>query len=203
MKYKQWANEESWLPEGSGLQILTKVPEGVPSLVRPDTRKIMEVDALIDCVKKCKRLTTAERKWWTEFTDKERIYREKWSSASEDYFGNAKKHKWYLNKLRPHKPLKQLQRDDVDQQEREQNLENLLDKANRCPEVCNSITAVSYNIPEGPCSVILNHSDAVFDTCKSRKINMINYLDSINIISIIDENNALHESVTQYKTQKL
>ena len=51
MKYKQWANDETWLPEGSGLRILAKQPEGTPPLVRPETNKMMGVDSLADCVK--------------------------------------------------------------------------------------------------------------------------------------------------------
>lgn len=158
MKYKQWANDESWLPDGPGLQILAKVPEGVPTLVRPDTNKMMEVDTLVDCVKKCKRLTSTQREWWAEFTSNERKYREKWSSASDDYLKNVKKGKWYLNKLHPHKPLSDLQRDDLDQQQREQNLENLLNKGNHCPQVCQELYFLSdlFTILERSCSLIQN-----------------------------------------------
>ena len=34
MKYKQWANDEKWQPERSGLHILAKQPEGISPLVR-------------------------------------------------------------------------------------------------------------------------------------------------------------------------
>ena len=74
MKYKQWANDEMWLPEGSGLRILAKQPEGTPPLVRPETNKMMGVDSLADCVKKCRRLTAEQRTWWAEFLENERQY---------------------------------------------------------------------------------------------------------------------------------
>ena len=38
MKYKAWANDKTWLPEGSGLLMLNGVPEGTPSLVRLEFR---------------------------------------------------------------------------------------------------------------------------------------------------------------------
>ena len=36
MQYKNWANDDSWLPQGEPpLTILRSLPEGIPSLVRP------------------------------------------------------------------------------------------------------------------------------------------------------------------------
>ena len=45
MNYKQWATDETWLPEGPGKKTL-----GAPSIVRSDTREMTEVNALADCV---------------------------------------------------------------------------------------------------------------------------------------------------------
>ena len=136
MKYKQWANDEFWLPDGPGLKILAKQPEGTPALIRPDTKKMLDVDALADCVKKCPRLKGNQKEWWADFIDNERRYREKWNGASEEYLSSVKKGRWYFDKLRRHKSISELHEDDVDQQERERNLENLLNKANQCPKVC-------------------------------------------------------------------
>ena len=91
MQYKQWANDETWLPHGLGLKILSKVPDGTPSLVRPDTNKMMEVDTLKDCVKKCKKLKREQKEWWEVFINNERRYREKWNEASEGYLTTSKK----------------------------------------------------------------------------------------------------------------
>ena len=44
MKYKAWASNERGLPEGTGLILLN-------GLVKPDTRKLLEVKQLQDCVK--------------------------------------------------------------------------------------------------------------------------------------------------------
>ena len=91
MKYKQWASDESWLPEGPGLRLLAQEPERTPAVVRQDTTKMLDVKALEDNVKKCKRLTAEQREWWDNFIHNERRYRQKWSSASEEYLKNAKK----------------------------------------------------------------------------------------------------------------
>ena len=136
MKYKQWANDESWLPKGPGHKLLKKEPKEAPPLVRPDTAKMLEVNALADCVKKCKRLTADQKEWWTKFINNEKRYREKWSGASLDYLGSVKNERWYLDKLRRHRPITDLQVEDMDQQQRESNLENLLNKGNNFPEVC-------------------------------------------------------------------
>ncbi len=135
MKYKQWATDETWLPEGPGEKILAEVPKGAPSIVRPDTNKMLEVKALAECVKKCKRLNAEQREWWAEFIDREKRYREKWSNVDDKYLNNAKKQKWYLDKLRKHKPIEELQENDPDQEEREAMLDDLLKKANNCPKV--------------------------------------------------------------------
>ena len=136
MQYKQWANHESWLPDGPGLKILRSMPEGTPSLVRPDSAKMLDVSALAECVKKCKRLNADQKEWWALFLDNEKRYREKWSSVSDDYLCKAKQGKWYLDQLKRHRQINDLQQRDMDQQQRENNLENLLNKANHCPKVC-------------------------------------------------------------------
>lgn len=143
MKYKQWANDESWLPEGPGLHLLASEPKGAPILVRPDTAKIMEVSALKECVKKCKRLTSQQKTWWAEFLEKETKYRAKWASATEEYLSKAKEDRWYLKKLRKHKPVSELKRViDQDQEERERTLSNLINKANHCPQVCDVLDVI-------------------------------------------------------------
>ena len=123
MKYQQWANDEKWQPEGSGLHILAKQPEGIPPIVRPESTKLMDVSALDDCVKKCRWLAAEQKTWWADFLAHERCFRTKWGAASEDYLSNARKSKWYLKQLKKHKPISELHKQDQDQEERERNLE--------------------------------------------------------------------------------
>ena len=135
MKYKAWASDERWLPEGTGLILLNGLPEGIPFLVKPDTRKLLEVKQLQDCVSKCKRLNTEDRQWWRSFIENEKRYREKWDTASEELLKNDKKLQWPLRKLKKHLPVRVVKQHDPDQEAREQNLEELLRKAEHCPDV--------------------------------------------------------------------
>ena len=75
MKYKAWANDKTWLPEASGLQILNGVPDGTPSLVKPEFRKQLDTKQLEESVSKCKRMSLEDRQWWRSFIDNEKRYR--------------------------------------------------------------------------------------------------------------------------------
>ena len=110
MKYKAWAKDKNWLPEGKGLRMLHSIPKGTPCLVKPDTRKLLDIKQLEDCVAKCKRLTAADRNWWSSFISNEKDYRR-------------------------FKQLEDTTEGDPDQLQREQNLNDLLRKADRCPDV--------------------------------------------------------------------
>ena len=75
MKYKAWANDKKWLPEGPGCHMLNGIPQWTPSLVRPDTNKMLSVHQLKENTLKCKRLSSEDRQWWDEFIQKEEMYR--------------------------------------------------------------------------------------------------------------------------------
>lgn len=125
-----------WLAEGCGLQMLNGIPEGTPSLVRPEFRKQLEtVKQLEESVNKCKRLSKEDRQWWKSFIDNEKRYRQKWEAASEELLNNHKKQQWLLLKLKKHLSAKVEKRKDPDQEALEQNLEDLLRKADHCPNV--------------------------------------------------------------------
>ena len=51
----------------------------------------------------------------------------------------GKRNRWHLDKLKRHKPVSELKKQDQDQQQRKHNLENLLSKSNQFPPV--SLTA--------------------------------------------------------------
>ena len=72
MKYKAWAKDKNWLPEGKGLEILHSLPKGTHCLVKPDAQKLLDLKQLEDCVAKCKRLTATERNWWSSFISHEK-----------------------------------------------------------------------------------------------------------------------------------
>ena len=66
MFYKSWASDERWLPnEHSGLVVLTGVPTGRPSLLRPDYKKSLEITELANKVEKCcLTLDICQHRWW-------------------------------------------------------------------------------------------------------------------------------------------
>ena len=87
--------------------------------------------------KKCRRLNSDQRKWWAQFIENERRYRNKWSAVTEEYLCEAKRNRWYLDKgqLKRHKPVSELKKQDQDQQQHKHNLENLLSKSNQFPPI--------------------------------------------------------------------
>ena len=83
----------------------------------------------------CRRMNTEDREWWNLFIQNEKRYRQKWEAASEDLLKYHKKHQWTLLKLKKHLTTKVAKRQDPDQEALEQNLEDLLRKADHCPNV--------------------------------------------------------------------
>lgn len=121
--------------DGQGLRMLHSVPKGTPCLVKPDTRKLVDIKQLEDCVAKCKRLTAADRNWWSSFISNEKDYRQRWTDPSDEILQNYKKKEWPLKMLKRFKQLEDTTEGDPDQLRREQNLNDLLRKADRCPNV--------------------------------------------------------------------
>ena len=103
--------------------------------MKPDTRKLLDIKQLEDCVAKCKRLTAADRNWWSSFISNEKDYHQRWTDPSDEIFQNHKKKEWPLKKLKQYKQLEDTTEGDPDQLQREQNLNDLLWKADRCPNV--------------------------------------------------------------------
>ena len=115
--------------------MLHSIPKGTPRLVKPDTRKLLDIKQLEDCEAKCKRLTATDRNWWSSFISTEKDYRQRWSDPSDEILQNCKKKEWPLKMLKRFKQLEDTTEGDPDQLQREQNLNDLLRKADRCPSV--------------------------------------------------------------------
>ena len=135
MKYKNWASDKTWLPDGAGLCMLNSTPRGIPPLVRPETKKQLDVKDLQDCINKCKRLTNEDKLWWSSFVSSKKVLRDKWSTASANTLKEEKRLEWPLNKLKRHRAIKEAAATDPDQQQREETLANLLRKADHFPSV--------------------------------------------------------------------
>ena len=80
-------------------------------------------------------MSSEDRQWWKSFIDNEKRYRQKWEAASEEVLKNHIKQQWPLLKLKKHLSTKVTKWKDPDQEALEQNLENLLRKADHCPNV--------------------------------------------------------------------
>lgn len=49
MKYKNWARDKTWLPNGQ--HMLHTKPRGIPAPVKPDTHKLLEIKDLEHSIK--------------------------------------------------------------------------------------------------------------------------------------------------------
>ena len=139
MKYKNWASDRTWLPDGPGLRMLNGMPQGAPLLVRPETKKLLDLKDLQDAITKCKRLTNEDKLWWSSFVSNEKAFREKWATASADMLRGEKRAEWQLGKLKRHRPVKAASETNPDQQQREETLADLLRKADHFPNVSSFI----------------------------------------------------------------
>ena len=77
MKYKAWANDKKWLPEGPCCQMLNGFPEG----------KTLGVHQLKGSVLKYKTPSLENRQWWDE-------------SASDEMLRDDNKQQWPLKRLK-------------------------------------------------------------------------------------------------------
>ena len=86
LKYKQWANDGKWLPEGSGLCMLSSQTDGAPYLFARLPKKFGNQRYR----RLRRRLNSGQRKWWVQFIENERRYQNKRSAVTEDYLCETK-----------------------------------------------------------------------------------------------------------------
>ena len=98
MKYKAWANDKKWLPEGPCCQMLNGFPEG----------KTLSVHQLKGSVLKYKTPSLENRQWWDE-------------SASDEMLRDDNKQQWPLKRLKATISPKKTNPVHADQGEREKN----------------------------------------------------------------------------------
>ena len=119
----------------TGLCILNGMLKGIPSLVRPETKKLLDIKDLEESIQKCKRLTNEDRVWWSSFVTNEKTFRENWASASAEKLSSAKRSEWQLDKFRKHHLVKAASSSNPDQQQQEETLADLLRKADHFPNM--------------------------------------------------------------------
>jgi len=139
MFYKSWASDELWLPnEDSGLVVLSSVPTGRPSLLRPDYKKSLEILELANKVEKCHvRLDICQRGCWREYLSSEQEMRKLWSSASEEQLLEMGKEGWFISLLSPfsQKDLRENSLPGENETDMDGKLAMLVEKVNKFPEV--------------------------------------------------------------------
>ena len=69
--------------------MLSSQTDGAPTC-SPVYQKKLEINVIEDCVKKCRRLNSDQRKWWVRFIENERRYQNKWSAVTEYYLCEVK-----------------------------------------------------------------------------------------------------------------
>ena len=87
MKYRNWAmaDKKDWLPKETGFVILEELPEGTPSLQRPDNKRCPTIEAMEGALKHVsKRMKPEEVAWWQTFVKNERERRVDWEGMTDD-----------------------------------------------------------------------------------------------------------------------
>ena len=139
MFYKSWASDERWLPnEHSGLVVLTGVPTGRPSLLRPDYKKSLEITELANKVEKCcLTLDICQHRWWKQYLSSEQEIRKLWSSASEEQLLEMGKEGWFISLLSPftQKDLRECSLPRENKTDMDGKLAMLVEKVIKFPEV--------------------------------------------------------------------
>ena len=80
---KEWLSEEPFV-------IMTEMPQGFPSLLKPDNKKNATPEEMERALEHLKsRLTVADSEWWKTFVAKEKENRELWEGMTEDEYQEA------------------------------------------------------------------------------------------------------------------
>ena len=66
MVYKNWAQDETWKPEGEPYTILETLPTGYPRLIKPQPKEkaLTKKELETKITQSSKRMTNAELDWW-------------------------------------------------------------------------------------------------------------------------------------------
>lgn len=119
IKYKNWSPGKTWLPDGPGHQILNSKPWGIPSLVKPETHKLLDIKDLEESIKKVKTADKWEETVVVIIRRNNKSFCRKWTTTSADMQRKEERLEWQLDKLKQYR----------------QTLENLLQKVNHFPVV--------------------------------------------------------------------
>jgi hypothetical protein len=135
MTYRNWSTsgKKVWMPKKAPLMILKKEPKGTPPVLQPEYRKCPTVADLTRGLEQTKaRFRPDEVDWWNKYIEQEEVERERWVTLSKEgkrYVSDCPviSHKYV--------EVKEVQEDDEESKKHIGEIEKLLEKTNKFPEV--------------------------------------------------------------------
>ena len=138
MTYRNWAmaNKKEWLPKDTGFIILEELPEGTPSLQRPDNTRCPTIEAMEGSLKHVSmRMKPEEVAWWQTFVIDERKRRTYWEGMTDEDYREAGAH-FDLFAMQQLNPVSaNIEQKDEAYKKREKELKELIAKKNNFPPV--------------------------------------------------------------------
>lgn len=139
MTYRNWAmaNKKQWLPRDTPFIILEQLPEGTPSLQRPDNSRCPTIEMMEGSLKHVSvRMNPEEIAWWENFIRGERKRRREWEEMTDDEYQAAGVH-FDLQAMQHLNPaLANNEQNDEAYKKREKELKELIEKkTNNFPPV--------------------------------------------------------------------
>ena len=130
------ADKKEWLPKDGGFILLEELPEGTPSLQRPDNKRCPTIEAMEGALKHVSmRMKPDEVAWWHTFVQNERKRRTDWEAMTDEEYREAGAH-FDLFAMRQSNPVSaNIEEKDEAYKKREKELKELIDKKNKFPPV--------------------------------------------------------------------
>ena len=152
MTYRNWAVAErkEWLPKKGPFVILEEMPQGNPSLQRPDNLCCPSPEAMEGFLKHTsKRMSPGEEEWWKQFLEDERKKRRQWEEMTDtDYLEAGRA--FDLTSIKYKTPHFEPETRDEAYKKREKKLKELIEKKNNFPPV--SVIEVNLSSPSSSCN---------------------------------------------------
>ena len=138
MMYRNWAmaNKKEWLPRDTPFVIVEQLPEGTPSLQRPDNLRCPTIDTMEGSLKHVSvRMNPEEIAWWEKFVRDERKRRTEWEAMTDDNYREAGV-PFDLTAMGDFNHMSgNNEQNDEAYKKREKELKELIDKKNNFPPV--------------------------------------------------------------------
>ena len=139
MTYRNWAmaNKKEWLPKDKSFIILEELPEGTPSLQRPDNMRCPTIEAMEGSLKHVsKRMNPEEVSWWQTFLKDEIKRRMDWEGMTDEDYREAGVAHFNLFAMQQLNPVSaNIEEKDEAYIKRKKGIKELIAKKNNFPPV--------------------------------------------------------------------